>query len=173
MGAIIHTPNRVSTIYMGTYCRSSNRRSCGGAIRSSRNQLNFGRELRTRPDLADPPAFARARLVRRELRRASPTYQTYPTPPDPPHLPHPTARVRARERRRRDWTEGEVDLTRRDFLAAAAAVPLAHARSTTRPEPVEGRALEAGFSTAPPPDLPYLSLAEAAALIKSRRLSPI
>jgi len=66
-----------------------------------------------------------------------------------------------------------VDLTRRDFLAAAAAVPVAHARSTARPEPVEGRALEAGFSTAPPPDLPYLSLAEAAALIKSRRLSPV
>src|SRR3989442_6615632 len=65
------------------------------------------------------------------------------------------------------------DLTRRDFLAAAAPVPLAHARSTARPEPVEGRALAAGFRAAQEPNLAYLSLAEAAALIKSRRLSPI
>ena len=50
-----------------------------------------------------------------------------------------------------------MDLTRRDFLAAAAAVPVAQAL-----KPVS-----------PPPDLPYLSLTDAAALIKSRRLSPV
>jgi aspartyl-tRNA(Asn)/glutamyl-tRNA(Gln) amidotransferase subunit A len=49
-----------------------------------------------------------------------------------------------------------MDLTRRDFLAAAAAVPVAQA---LRP--------------ASPPDLTYLSLTEASALIKSRRLSPV
>src|SRR5438128_488218 len=37
------------------------------------------------PDLPDPPAFARARLVRRELRRASPTHATHAT-----HQTHPT-----------------------------------------------------------------------------------
>jgi aspartyl-tRNA(Asn)/glutamyl-tRNA(Gln) amidotransferase subunit A len=50
-----------------------------------------------------------------------------------------------------------MDLTRRDFLAGAAAVPVAQALR----------------SASPPPDLPYLSLSEAAALIKSRRLSPV
>jgi aspartyl-tRNA(Asn)/glutamyl-tRNA(Gln) amidotransferase subunit A len=50
-----------------------------------------------------------------------------------------------------------TDLTRRDFLAAAAAVPVA-------------QALKAGV---PSPDLPYLSLAEASALIEARRLSPV
>ena len=50
-----------------------------------------------------------------------------------------------------------MDLTRRDFLAAAAAVPV-------------GQALRPG---APPADLPYLSLSEASALIKTRRLSPV
>ena len=50
-----------------------------------------------------------------------------------------------------------MDLTRRDFLAAAAAVPV-------------GQALRPG---APPADLPYLSLSEASALIKARRLSPV
>jgi aspartyl-tRNA(Asn)/glutamyl-tRNA(Gln) amidotransferase subunit A len=50
-----------------------------------------------------------------------------------------------------------MDLTRRDFLAAATAVPLAQA---LRP-------------ASPPPDLPYLSLTEASALIKARRLSPV
>ena len=50
-----------------------------------------------------------------------------------------------------------TDLTRRDFLAAAAALPVAQAlRPASRP-----------------PDLPYLSLTEASALIKARRLSPV
>ena len=49
------------------------------------------------------------------------------------------------------------ELTRRDFLAAATALPLTQAvRSAT-----------------PPADLPYLSLTEASALIKARRLSPV
>jgi aspartyl-tRNA(Asn)/glutamyl-tRNA(Gln) amidotransferase subunit A len=50
-----------------------------------------------------------------------------------------------------------MDLTRRDFLAAAAAVPVA-------------QALRPSVSR---PDLPYLSLADASALIKTRRLSPV
>jgi aspartyl-tRNA(Asn)/glutamyl-tRNA(Gln) amidotransferase subunit A len=50
-----------------------------------------------------------------------------------------------------------MDLTRRDFLAAAAAAPVAQALKTA----------------APPADLPYLSLTEASALIKARRLSPV
>ena len=49
------------------------------------------------------------------------------------------------------------ELTRRDFLATAATLPLAQA---TRP-------------ASPPTDLPYLSLTEASALIKARRLSPV
>src|SRR5437899_6937391 len=49
------------------------------------------------------------------------------------------------------------ELTRRDFLAATTALPLAQA---VRP-------------TSQPADLPYLSLTEAAALIKARRLSPV
>ena len=65
-----------------------------------------------------------------------------------------------------------MDLTRRDFLAAAA-VPIAYARSNARPELVEGPALGAGFTAAQEPNLAYLSLTEAAALIKSRRLSPV
>jgi aspartyl-tRNA(Asn)/glutamyl-tRNA(Gln) amidotransferase subunit A len=51
-----------------------------------------------------------------------------------------------------------TDLTRRDFLAAAAALPVAQA---LRP------------AAGPPADLAYLSLTEAAALIKARRLSPV
>src|SRR5438445_2446156 len=50
-----------------------------------------------------------------------------------------------------------MDLTSRDFLAAAAAVPVAHALKTA----------------APAADLPYLSLTEASTLIKARRLSPV
>src|SRR5438309_7362032 len=50
-----------------------------------------------------------------------------------------------------------MDLSRRDFLAAAAAVPVAHALT----------------AAAPTPDLPYLPLTEASALIKARRLSPV
>ena len=38
----------MSIIYMGTYCRSLNRRSCAAAMRSGRNQLFLGRELRPR-----------------------------------------------------------------------------------------------------------------------------
>ena len=49
-----------------------------------------------------------------------------------------------------------MDLTRRDFLAAAAALPIAQA-----------------VKPAGAVDLPYLSLSEAASLIKARRLSPV
>jgi aspartyl-tRNA(Asn)/glutamyl-tRNA(Gln) amidotransferase subunit A len=48
-------------------------------------------------------------------------------------------------------------LTRRDFLAAAAAAPVASVL----------------HAQAPPPDLVYLSLTEASELIKARRLSPV
>jgi len=50
-----------------------------------------------------------------------------------------------------------MDLTRRDFLAAAAAIPVAQAlKPASRPK-----------------DLPYLSLTEASALIRSHRVSPV
>jgi aspartyl-tRNA(Asn)/glutamyl-tRNA(Gln) amidotransferase subunit A len=52
-----------------------------------------------------------------------------------------------------------MDLTRRDFLAAAAAMPVVPVAQALRP--------------ASPPELPYLSLTEASALIKARRLSPV
>ena len=59
-----------------------------------------------------------------------------------------------------------MDLTRRDFLATTAAVPIAQALPTasrrTRPA-----------SAASPTALPYISLTEAAALLKARRLSPV
>ena len=61
------------------------------------------------------------------------------------------------------------DLTRRDFLAAAAALPLAQAPPTARPEPVKAGSRPGSAA----PDLPYLSLTEASALIKTRRLSPV
>src|SRR5438128_823315 len=51
-----------------------------------------------------------------------------------------------------------MDLTRRGFLAVAAAVPVAQALKTAAPAAA---------------DLPYLSLTEASALIKARRLSPV
>jgi aspartyl-tRNA(Asn)/glutamyl-tRNA(Gln) amidotransferase subunit A len=67
-----------------------------------------------------------------------------------------------------------ADLTRRDFLAAAAALPLAQSAPAARPEPVEGRARRASSRPgSPPSDLPYISLTDAAALIKARRLSPV
>src|SRR5712691_5044341 len=46
MGAIIDSTTRHVNIYMGTYCRSLNRRNCGTAMRSGRNQLILGKELR-------------------------------------------------------------------------------------------------------------------------------
>jgi aspartyl-tRNA(Asn)/glutamyl-tRNA(Gln) amidotransferase subunit A len=49
------------------------------------------------------------------------------------------------------------ELTRRDFLSAATALPLT----------------QAARASSPSTDLPYLSLTEAAALIKARRLSPV
>ena len=59
-----------------------------------------------------------------------------------------------------------MDLTRRDFLAAAAAAAAPGAGRTAGDSRPLGPA-------APPADLPYLSLTEASALIKSRRLSPV
>ena len=56
-----------------------------------------------------------------------------------------------------------MDVTRRDFLAAAAALPVAQNASP-------GTGVRAAVA---PPDLPYVSLTEASALIKSRRLSPV
>jgi len=50
-----------------------------------------------------------------------------------------------------------MNLTRRDFLAATAALPVAQALTRA----------------APPAELPYLSLTEASALVKARRLSPV
>ena len=50
------------------------------------------------------------------------------------------------------------ELTRRDFLAAGSALPLTQA---------------VRLPAAPSTDLPYLSLTEASALIKARRLSPV
>src|SRR5262245_48567132 len=55
-----------------------------------------------------------------------------------------------------------MDLSRRDFLAAAAAAAAIPApQADGRPTPAR------------PDDLPYLSLTEAAALIKARKLSPV
>src|SRR5262245_9132055 len=50
------------------------------------------------------------------------------------------------------------ELTRRDFLAAASALSLTQA---------------VGLPAATSTDLPYISLTEASALIKARRLSPV
>src|SRR5262245_16203276 len=56
-----------------------------------------------------------------------------------------------------------MDLTRRAFLAVAAAVPVSRATSMSFAQPVRAAAGE----------LPHLSLVEAAASIKARRLSPV
>src|SRR5437867_2767245 len=63
-----------------------------------------------------------------------------------------------------------MDITRRGFLAgAAASIPLAAKRPANEPtaSPPDPRAAKQ------PADLSYLSLADAASLIKARRLSPL
>ena len=61
-----------------------------------------------------------------------------------------------------------MDLTRRDFLAGAAAVVAAPKGPALQPPQSGRRPGPVG-----PGDLPYLSLTDAAALIKARRLSPV
>jgi len=65
-----------------------------------------------------------------------------------------------------------VDLTRRDFLVFSRGDGASHSARPFHPlvlSPPKDKALRAGFTTAPAPDLPYLSLTDASALIKSRR----
>jgi aspartyl-tRNA(Asn)/glutamyl-tRNA(Gln) amidotransferase subunit A len=73
-----------------------------------------------------------------------------------------------------------MDLTRRDFLATAAAALPATATGSPRPSRLTDSAQPAPTTAGPTrakapaaADLPYLSLTDAAALIKARRLSPV
>src|SRR6266542_6058926 len=68
-----------------------------------------------------------------------------------------------------------MELTRRDFLGGALVVGVSSQGSidTPRIDPASQRPVDQRRSSVGPGDLPYLSLTEAAALIKSRRLSPV
>ena len=68
-----------------------------------------------------------------------------------------------------------MDLTRRDFLGGALVVGASSKGSIIEPpiDPASQRPVDQRRSSVGPGDLPYLSLTEAAALIKSRRLSPV